>query len=69
MAERRARYLEARIYMAWVALALLIASWAGIAIHDQAERRQAQIQNDSQTTVANSATSPQPRVHTRTRGS
>lgn len=69
MAEPLARYLEARIYMAWAALALLIASWAGIAIHDQAELRQAQAQNDGQTTTANSATSSQPRAHTRTRGS
>lgn len=55
--------------MAWTALALLLASWAGIAIHDQIERRQGQATDASQVTPTSSVTSTQPQPHTRTRGS
>lgn len=56
--------------MAWAALALLLASWAGIAIHDQAERQQTQAADGGQaTTTTRFATGTQPQAHTRTRGS
>jgi hypothetical protein len=51
--------------MAWAAVALLLASWAGIAIHDQADR-----QPDGQSAASDSTgTRSQPQVQTRTRGS
>lgn len=70
MGGQRGRYLEGRLYMAWAALALLLASWAGIAIHDQAERQQTQAADGGQaTTTTRFATGTQPQAHTRTRGS
>lgn len=74
MPRRDGRYMEARIYMAWAALALLLASWAGVAIHDQLGRREqgeqvAFPQSLSDETSGNPAQAVQPKPHTRTRGS
>lgn len=69
MAGRPGKYLEGRVYMAWAALALLLASWAGVTIHDQAERRDVQAADAGQEPAGGAATSSQPRAHTRTRGS
>ena len=57
--------------MAWAALALLLASWAGVAIQDQVERGRAQnvASIPSVTTNGSAGETIQPQVHTRTRGS
>jgi len=75
MAKRSGRYAEGRFYMTWAALALLLASWAGIATHDQVQRRQ---EEDSAPDAVTTQPSPAPggtirtapiQPQTRTRGS
>ena len=69
MARKPGRYLEGRLYMAWVAAALLLASWVGTAVHDAGRERQTQVTDGGQTTAVGSPARPQPQAHTRTRGS
>ena len=71
MARQPGRYIEGRFYMAWAALALLLASWAGIAVQDQVERSRAQNAEAIPITTSNgpAGVTIQPQVHTRTRGS
>jgi hypothetical protein len=52
--------------MVWAALALLIASWAGIAVQDQLERQRDDAQSSM---IGSAATSSNSQAQTRTRGS
>jgi hypothetical protein len=65
MAAQPGRYLEGRLYMAWAALALLLASWAGVAVHDQLERQR----DDAQSAVIDADATGRSQAQTRTRGS
>ena len=75
MAKQAGRYTEGRFYMAWAAVALLLASWAGVAVHDQiGKSQQTDTTGGSSTTTRSTTTrsgrvTAQPQVDTRTRGS
>ena len=67
MARRPGRYLEGRLYMAWAAAALLLATWLGTVADDNSKDRMGQAADGAQT-VQSAATSDS-QVHTKTRGS
>ena len=70
------RYLEGRLYMAWASIAVLMAAWAGVAVHDRLNQQAdaapttSQDQGRVRTNASSGRIIPvQPQPQTRTRGS